>query len=197
MKPGEASRGVGGQRLAASIVATVYALHVMSYITDPGGDLSNLLWLCNVGLLLIALGLTTSRTNILAVGFFWVLLGTPLWFVDVLSGGSVYWTSYLTHGAGTAVGGWALSKRGLPAGLWWKVPAAFAPLQALTRVATPEALNINLSQRIYPAMEGYISSYPLYIACHYVGVALALLAFESGLRWAAARRGAALRAPHP
>jgi len=164
-----------------ALLAVIYALHAVTHALDD--DPLHLLWACNVSLLLIAAGFALNQPRLNAIGFTWIVYGTPIWLVDVAAGNPQLWTSWITHFGGIAIAAWGMKTLGVPRGTWWLAPAAFLPLLALTRLVSPPALNINLAFRVYDGFEDLVPSHAAYIAILLAGCALTGLALETAARW--------------
>jgi len=123
----------------------------------------NVLWVCNLGTLIVGLALLLGWPTLNAIPTFWIAAGLPLWIYDLAKGGEFLWTSTLTHGGGLLLGLLGLRRLGLPRATWWKATVALIPLIALCRVATPTKLNINLSHAAYPGWETTFPSHLVYI----------------------------------
>ncbi|MEM1262093.1 MAG: hypothetical protein AAGH76_06835 [Pseudomonadota bacterium] len=67
-------------RLTAIIVAALWTATYVSFY-----PVLNLLWTCNVGLLLVAVGIASSHAGSLSIGMLVSLVPDLLWIVDVLS----------------------------------------------------------------------------------------------------------------
>ena len=153
--------------IGACIVGVMYLAHTWVHLTED--DPIHMLWFCNVSLLFVLVGFALRSRSFMGIGFVWSLFGTPLWLFDLLSGGDLLWTSFVTHFGGIAISAWGLKVFGVPRGLWWKVIAAFVPLHVLSHFVTPPELNINISHRIWDGFEEIIPWYPVYISFFYIG----------------------------
>ncbi len=129
-----------------------------------GGRPGDALWCCLVGELLLGLGLLAVRPAVAGVGGLWLLFGVPLFLVALASGERYTLASWATHTLGPAVALVATRLLGLPRGTWWRAALGLLGLQALSRVATDPALNVNLAHGVYSGWEEAIPSYPAYLA---------------------------------
>ena len=122
------------------------------------GDMSNALWACHVAALLIGIGALTNRNDVTAIGVLWLVVGIPLWFLHLASGGVFIPTSLFTHGGGAIVGVAIIRQQRWPCGGWWKASVALFAWVGLTRLVTPPELNVNLAFRIPgPTTNGTLS----------------------------------------
>jgi hypothetical protein len=135
-------------------------------------ELGHMLWMCNIGNLLLALGLFFEAAILIQVAVIWMVPGVAVWFVYVvptwgmlLSGGFSYaglfgvLSSTLAHLGGFAVGIAVLRKVGMDARAWLYAFIWYFMVQLLSRLVTPAAMNVNLSQRIQAGWEQTFSSY--------------------------------------
>jgi hypothetical protein len=111
-----------------------------------------------------------------------LVVGTPLWLLDLAGGAELVTTSFLTHGGGLIVGLTALCRSGMPCGAWWKTLVALAALQQVCRWTTSETLNINAAFAVYDRFQGWFPSYAWYLAALAPLTGLLLWIAELGLR---------------
>jgi hypothetical protein len=167
-------RGLG--LLALAFYAVHGAVHVRA------GHPENLLWACHVAAAVIGVGLLLGWATWVAVGVTWLVVGVPLWLIDVATGGEFTPTTVLTHVGGLAVGMVGLWQLRMPGGAWWKALLALAALQQLCRWVTPREANVNVAFSVYPWMEAYFSSYWRYWASMLLLFGLLYFAAEQALR---------------
>jgi len=137
------TRALGAAGLA------LYAVHAARHATLRQPE--HLLWLCNVAAVAVGGGLLLGRPMLNAIGVLWLIVGDPLWLVDLIRGGELLPTSLLTHGAGLVLGLVGLRRLGLPSGAWWRAVLAGLVLLAVTRALTPAAADVNLVYTFWPA----------------------------------------------
>ena len=123
---------------------------------------AHLLWLCNVCNLLLAVALLTDNLRLLWVATLWLVLGTPLWVMDIFVKDRFYPHSVFTHVVAPVLGLVAVRGRAAPAWTWILAVALGLAAQAVCRLWTPPALNINVSHATYRAMTGWFDSYIVY-----------------------------------
>lgn len=135
-------------------------------------ELGHMLWMCNIGNLLLALGLFFEEAILIRVAVIWIVPGVAVWFVYVvptwgmlLTGRLSYaelfgvLSSTLAHLGGFTVGTVALRRVGMDARAWLYAFIWYFVVQLLSRLVTPAAMNINLSQRIQAGWEQAFSTY--------------------------------------
>lgn len=137
------------------------------------GLLANVVWACNLATLMVAIGLLCRWPTWNAWGFLWLVLGLPLWLLELLTTAECHVFSVLTHVGGLLLGLAGVRRLGLPRGAWWQAAASLYLLHLASRWVTPEAENINLAFRVWKGWESYFPSHRVYI--------LLLMAGTSGL----------------
>jgi hypothetical protein len=141
-------RGLGLALLAALV------LHAF---TKGQARLPEMLWLCHVATLLLALGLLTSARWLVATGFLIHLaMGMPGFLLDVAFGERPSPTSWLVHLLPLVAGGIALRRTGLPPRTWLAAWLTVLAMLAVSIVATPPALNINLVHEPWGPMKAVL-----------------------------------------
>lgn len=176
---------VTGRLGAIGIAAwAAHAAHLVAH-----GQAENLLWGCHVGLALVSIGLLARAPRVVAPAAFLCLLGAVLWPIDVVVTGDLEPTSAVAHLTGIAIAAIGLRRLGLPPGTWLRAAALLVGLQALARLATPPAANVNLAFSVHPSAAGIVSSHAVYVALVGAAVTAGFFAFE---RAVIAARGARL-----
>ena len=135
-------------------------------------ELGHMLWMCNIGNLVLALGLFFEASILIRVAVIWMVPGVAVWFVFVvptwgmlLTGRFSYaelfgvLSSTLAHLGGFTVGIVVLRKVGMDARAWLYAFIWYFVVQLLSRLVTPAAMNVNLSQRIQAGWEQSFSTY--------------------------------------
>jgi hypothetical protein len=153
-----ALRAAGGAALAC------YAVHATERLLS--GWPEDLLWACHVGTVLIGVGLIgfdrRAGAPLLMIGLCWLAFGTPLWLLDVCSGGELVKTSMFTHVGGPLIGLYGARHVPVPRGVWWRSSLALLALQGVCRLVTPPATNVNLSFAVATGWEATFPSFPVY-----------------------------------
>ena len=135
-------------------------------------ELGNMLWMCNIGNLLLAVGLFFEQATLVRMAAMWMFPGVAVWCVyvvptwGVLLTGNFRYTdllgvlaSTLAHLGGFAVGMVALRRIRMDSSAWFYAFIWYFVVQLLSRFVTPFAMNVNLSQRIQEGWEQTFSSY--------------------------------------
>jgi hypothetical protein len=150
-------------RLAAALCLFFYCGHAAWYAAH-GQTLENMLWACHLGALLVGAGLLFTAPTLNAVGVLWLLLGVPLWLLDLLDGGELVPTSILTHFGGLALGLWGVRRLGFPPMAALPAAVGLYILNRLSWLLTAPAENVNLAFTVWPGWEHYFPSHRLYLA---------------------------------
>jgi len=170
-----------------------YAVHAGFHFLN--GRPEEMLWACHLGAAVVGLGLLSNSSTINGIGVLFLLMGTPLWLLDLANGGVFYPTSCFTHIGGLAIGLYGVRRMGIPPSTWWKAVVALVALILVSRLVTPPRANVNVAFSIYAGWEEVYPSYPVYISTMIVLAAGCFLLFEYLLRrWfvrAPAREGIA------
>jgi hypothetical protein len=122
-------------------------------------QLGHMLWMCNVGNLLLALGLFLEKPLVIRLSAIWMIPGLIIWFLYVVLAWGVFLTSTLAHVGGLTVALIALSKVGMDRTAWRWAFGWYLVVQLLSRFVTPRDLNVNLAHTIQPGWERTFESY--------------------------------------
>lgn len=125
-------------------------------------QLGHMLWMCNIGNLLLALGLFLEKPLVIRLSAIWTIPGLIIWFLYVVLAWGVFLTSTLAHVGGLAVAVIALSKVGMDRTAWRWAFGWYLVVQLLSRFVTPRDLNVNLAHAIQPGWERTFESYWLF-----------------------------------
>jgi hypothetical protein len=138
-------KGLGLALLAA------LALHAA---TKGLARLPELLWLCHVATVLLALGLLASSRGLVAIGFLMhVALGMPSFLIDVAFGERPSPTSWLVHVLPLVAGWFGLRHTGLPPRTWLAAWGTVLVTLVISILVTPVALNVNLMHGAWGPMK--------------------------------------------
>jgi hypothetical protein len=135
-------------------------------------QLGHMLWMCNIGNLLLALGIFFEQALLIRVAVIWSMPGVVVWCLYVVpswgtlltgkaSAGEFYGavSSTLAHVGGLSVGILVLRKVRMDGRAWLYAFLWYFIVQFASRLFTPLAMNVNLSQRVQDGWEGIFSSY--------------------------------------
>jgi len=122
-------------------------------------QLGHLLWMCNIGNLLLAMGLFLERPILVRLAAIWTIPGLIVWFIYVVLAWGVFLTSALAHLGGLAVAMFALTKYRMDRISWRRAFGWYLAIQLASRFVTPPELNVNLAHMIQPGWESGFKSY--------------------------------------
>jgi len=105
--------------------------------------------MCNIGNLVLAIGLFLGRPVIIRLAVFWLIPGLPLWIWYMVLRGGWLLTSTFTHVGGLVVGLFALSKIRADRRAWLYAFAWYLLAQQISRLTTPAELNVSAAHHIY------------------------------------------------
>ncbi len=124
------------------------------------GEAGNILWMCHLSNLMLALGLFLGWPVLVRVSMPWLIFGLPLWIWDMTQLGIIAaLTSFGTHIGGLLVGLFALYKIRADRKSWLYALAWYLIAQQVCRMITPLELNVNLAHNIY---QGWEEMFPTY-----------------------------------
>lgn len=158
-------------------------------------ELGHMLWMCNIGNLVLAIGLFLEKPLLVRVAAIWTIPGLLIWFVYVVLAWGVFFTSTLAHIGGLAVAAIALRTYRMDRNSWLYAFGWALLMQFISRLFTARDLNVNLAHFVQPGWDQTFTSYWSF----WVVLTIATLAalWLSGLLWrtlwpaAEARRHAA------
>lgn len=167
------------------IFFAVQAYHYWRY-----GGVGNLLWMCNVGNLLLAVGLFLNHRELMRATAIWTIPGLAVWIRYVLIASGLYFATTLAHVGGIIVGLWVLRRVRMDRTAWLYAFAWYLFMQLASRLLTSPDLNVNVAHRIQPGWEGAFSSYWKFwlVMAIVVGVGLWVIGRVLLLIWPATRR---------
>jgi len=123
------------------------------------GGMGNLVWMCNVGNLLLAVGLFLDHRELIRAAAIWTIPGLGVWFWYVWLNGSTAFSSTLAHIGGIVVGLIVLRRVRMDHVAWLYAFAWYLFTQIVARAVTAPELNVNVAFRIQPGWEHAFSSY--------------------------------------
>jgi hypothetical protein len=137
-------------------------------------QLGHMLWMCNIGDLLLAIGLFFKQPVLIRIAGIWMVPGFVIWFRFVVLEWGLFLSSVLAHVGGLLVGAIALKRVGMDRRAWLYAFAWYLLIQILSRVLTSADLNVNLAHRIQPGFEQVFRSYWLFWLTGVLATALVL-----------------------
>jgi len=123
------------------------------------GGLGNLAWMCNVGNLLLAIGLFLYHKELIRATAIWTIPGLGIWFWYVWLTGSTAFSSTLAHVGGVIVGMFVLSRVRMDRIAWLYAFVWYLFMQVVSRVITSPEINANVAHHIQPGWENAFTSY--------------------------------------
>jgi hypothetical protein len=145
-------------------------------------QLGHMLWMCNIGNLILAIGLFFDNRRLMRIAIIWTIPGLLIWFVYVVLAWGVFFTSTLAHVGGLVVGMFVLRRIGMDGRTWAFAFAWYLLMQFLSRFFTTADLNVNLAHRIQPGWEQGFGSYWQFWLVLTIVTALTLWAVENFFR---------------
>ena len=122
-------------------------------------QLGQLCWMCNIGNLVLALGLFLERRLLVRVAAIWTIPGLLVWFVYVVLAWGVFLSSMLAHVGGLVVAVIALRSYGMDRYSWLYAFGWLLVMQLASRLFTAPELNVNLAHAVQPGWERTFISY--------------------------------------
>jgi hypothetical protein len=121
--------------------------------------LDNMLWMCNIGNLVLAIGLFAGHRELIRVAAIWMIPGLAIWFVYVFLPSGFLLTSSLAHIGGFIVAVIALRKVRVDRRAWVYAFVWYLIMQVISRMVTSPDANVNVAHRIQPGWDSTFSSY--------------------------------------
>lgn len=125
----------------------------------PINELGNMFWMCNVGNIVLALGLFFEKPVVIRLAAIWMIPGLFVWIIYVVFAWGVFLSSTLAHVGGLAVALIALSQVGMDRTAWRWAFGWYLVVQLLSRFFTSPNLNVNLAHAVQPGWERTFQSY--------------------------------------
>jgi hypothetical protein len=149
------------------------------------GGMGYLLYMCNVGNLLLAIGLLFARRELIRAAAIWTIPGLVIWIRYVVLEYDYVFSSFLAHVGGIAIGLIALRRVRMDRIAWLYAFAWYLIMQLAARLFTAPELNVNVAFRIQPGWEQTFSSYwKFWIAmCAVVAASLWVIGKVLSLIW--------------
>jgi hypothetical protein len=138
------------------------------------GGLGNLAWMCNIGNLLLAIGIFFEHRELIRATAIWTIPGLAVWFWYVWLDGSTSWSSTLAHVGGIIVAMVVLQRVRMDRIAWAYAFVWYLFMQLVSRVVTSPDLNVNVVFKIQPGWERIFGSFWIFWLVMTVAVALTL-----------------------
>lgn len=149
------------------------------------GSLGNVLWMCNIGNLLLAIGIFAGSRELVRAIALWTIPGLVIWFLFALLPIGFVISSAFAHVGGLVVALFVLRKVRVDRMAWLFAFGWYLVMQAVARLITDPDLNVNLAHRIQPGMETAFTSYWKFwlVLTATVATALWLIGMVLNLMW--------------
>ncbi len=144
-------------RLLGLLPLVFFCAHALYYWRR--GEAGHILWMCNIGNLLLAAGLLLSLPALVRVATVWLIPGLCLWLWYAVRFWGFVPTSIFAHMGGLTVGMFALAHIRVARRTWLHALAWYLCVQLVCRFVTPPALNVNVAHRVYEGWEDTFSAY--------------------------------------
>ena len=122
-------------------------------------ELGNMLWMCNIGNLVLAIGLFLNNALLIRVSVIWMFPGLVVWLIYVMLAWGMFLSSTLAHVGGLTVGIFAIRRVGMDRAAWRYALGWYLLVQFLSRVLTPANLNVNVAHHVGPGWEQTFDAY--------------------------------------
>ena len=122
-------------------------------------ELGHMLWMCNIGNLILALGLFFDKSALVRVAAIWTVPGLVVWFLYVVLPWGVFLSSILAHLGGLAVAMLALKRYRMDRSAWRHAFGWYLAIQLISRFITPKEFNVNLAHTVASGWERTFQSY--------------------------------------
>lgn len=122
-------------------------------------ELGHMLWMCNIGNLVLAIGLFLNNALLIRMSVIWMIPGLGVWLVYVVVAWGMFLSSTLAHVGGLIVGIFAIRKVGMDRAGWRYAMGWYLLVQLLSRVLTPANLNVNVAHQVDPKWQPTFDAY--------------------------------------
>jgi hypothetical protein len=122
-------------------------------------ELGNMFWMCNIGNLILAMGLFLEKPLPIRLAAIWTLPGLVVWFIYVVLTWGVFLSSTLAHVGGIIVAMIALKYYGMDRTAWRWAFGWYLVVQLASRFFTLPPLNVNLAHSVQAGWEQTFQSY--------------------------------------
>lgn len=122
-------------------------------------ELGHMLWMCNIGNLVLAIGLFLNNALLIRVAVIWMFPGLGVWLAYVALTWGMFLSSTLAHVGGLIVGMLAVKRVGMDRNGWRYALGWYLLIQLLSRVLTPANLNVNVAHHVDPGWQQTFNAY--------------------------------------
>ena len=179
-------RAMAGQldtrfRVIGSLPLTFFLAQTIHYWRV--GGMGNLLWMCNIGNLLLAIGLFLNHRELIRAAAIWTIPGLVIWARYVLFEYDFVVSSALAHVGGIIVALIVLRRVRMDPTAWFYAFVWYLFMQVVSLLMTDRRLNVNVAHRIQTGWENAFSSYWKFWIAMTVLAAFCLWAIGRTLSW--------------
>lgn len=122
-------------------------------------QLGHMLWMCNIGNLILAFGLFLNKPVVVRLSAIWMIPGLVVWFIYVVLQWGLFLSSMLAHVGGLAVSMIALKWYRMDRTAWRHALGWYLVVQLISRFITAPELNVNLAHAVAPGWERTFHTY--------------------------------------
>ena len=122
-------------------------------------QLGHLMWMCNIGNLVLAMGLFLEKPIVVRLTAIWTIPGLFIWIVWAVMSWAPFLSSILAHVGGLVVAMIALSQYKMDRTSWRWAFGWYLVVQLASRFLTAPDLNVNLAHAVQPGWESAFHSY--------------------------------------
>ena len=144
-------------------------------------QLGHMLWMCNIGLLVLALGLFFEKPLLVRVPAIWTIPGVFMWFFFYVVAWGVFLSSVLVHVGGLIVAAIALKTYRMDRQSWGYACGWSLLVQLISRFFTAPELNVNVAHAVQPGWERTFPSYWMFWLT--LTIVMAAVLWLSGWFW--------------
>jgi hypothetical protein len=146
-------------------------------------ELGHMLWMCNIGNLVLAIGLFLNNALMIRVAVIWMFPGLVVWLVYVALAWGMFLSSTLAHVGGATVGIFAIRRVGMDRAGWRYALGWYLLVQFLSRVLTPANLNVNVAHDVAPGWQQTFNAYWKFWLVLTITTAIVLWTIGTVLHW--------------
>ena len=154
------------------------------------GGMGNLFWMCNVGNLLLAIGLFLNHRELIRAAAIWTIPGLLIWARYVLLEYDFVISSALAHVGGVIVALIVLRRVRMDRIAWVYAFVWYLFMQLVSRLVTDPRLNVNVAHRIQTGWGNAFRSYWKFwtVMTALVAVCLWMIGVVLSWRWPAKKQ---------